>query len=362
MFLSSKSHSIPQVLNIGVLAKLSLAAALILSGGLSFRQSVARAGGVVARGAHESVAQSPRRETQREVHKSHQVSDGKQKRPDTDTWKTTWTDGSDRIEVRAKDVELNEEGTDVKSIKPGGYFIIDHEQAGTERQLKIVQGADGKLKRSFFIEGSPRPFDAEAQAWAAKILLDFARQSDHAAENRVKWLYKQGGLNGALKEISELKSPVIKRVYLAKLLSLGSLDSSAQPRVLEQATRELSSSYELAELLIEAGKHLGANSELRPTFFKTLEAINSDFERRRVLTAVIKMDKTNNEVVQAALQSARSLTSDVELAELLIELARLRTIDEQLRPSFMAAVKKMQSSYEQGRVLIALTNSEKTQP
>ena len=358
MSLSNKSNSMPHSLNLRGFVKLSLAASVML-GGLSFRQSVARADGAAAtQSSRKSTAQSQ----QREVHEHHQESARKQKGHRTDSWKTTWTDGTDRIEIRAKDVELTEEGTDVKSVGAGGYFIVDHEQAGTERQLKIVQGPDGKLKRTFFVEGSPRPFDAEAQAWAAKILLDFARQSDHAAEYRVKWLYKQGGLGSVSREISEIKSEAIKRVYFAKLLGLENLDSAVPSRVLEQAAREIGSPYELSELLIDVGKHLGTNSELRPAFFKTLETINSDFERRRVLSAVIKTDKNNNEVVQAVLQSARSLTSDVELAELLIELARLRTIDDQLRPNFMAAVKKMQSSHEQGRVLIALTGGEKTQP
>lgn len=361
MSLSHNSNSNPHFLSLKGLVKLSLAA-LVIMGGLSYRQSVARATGAATRGSLWSAEQSQQRETQREVREGQTESAGKQKRESSDAWKTTWTDGSDRIEIRVKNAELTEDGTDVKSIAPGGYFVIESDQAGTERQLKIVQGADGKLKRSFFIEGSPRPYDAEAQAWAAKILLDFARQSDHAAENRVKWLYKQGGLNGVLREISEIKSELVKRVYFGKLLGLGNLDSAAPARVLEQATREINSTYELSELLIEVGKRLGTNSELRPVFFKTLENINSDYERRRVLTAVIKIDKTNNEVVQAALQSARSLTSDFELAELLIEVARLRTIDDQLRPNFMAAVKKMQSSYEQGRVLIALTGGDKTQP
>jgi hypothetical protein len=311
------------------------------------------------------LSQASRQSSQREVRRETlEVNDNdsnasRQQSSTTQEWKTTWTDDSDRVEVRARNFQLTDDATGIKSVAQGGYFILDEERGGAERQLKVTAGADGRPNYTYFIGGKSREFDAEAQAWLSGILLNLIRGSDYAAEQRVKWLYEQRGLGGVLKEISVIKSGPVKRAYFQRLIETGHLDSNAAVHIFGQVTRELDSDFERAKLLSDVAGMLVAHNELRAAYFKALDAIDSNFERRRVLTSIVNLENTNKELLIIALQSSLNIKSDFELAEWLIELARVHTIDETLRPGFLAAVKKMQSSHEQGRALVALTNNVK---
>jgi hypothetical protein len=303
--------------------------------------------------------QTPRQQVRREVLEVNDDNGDASRRQGTQEWKSTWTDGSDRVEVRARNFQLTDDGTGIKSVAQGSYFIIDEERGGGERQLKVTAGTDGRLNYAYFIEGKAREFDAEAQAWLSRILLNLVRNSDYAAEQRVKWLYEQRGISGVLNEISLLKSSPVKRAYFQRLIETAQLDSNAVTRIFGQVTRDLDSDYERARLLSDIVGKLATHSELRSAFFKALSTVDSDFERRRVLTSVVNLENTNKELLGMALQSSLNMKSDFELAEWLIELARVHTIDDTLRPGFLAAVKKMQSSHEQGRALVALTHNVK---
>jgi hypothetical protein len=91
----------------------------------------------------------------------------------------------EKLEVKARNVEVTEDGSDVKRIAKGGYLYIDTERGGVKRHLKMVQSADGKLQRTFSVNGQASPFDAEAQEWLSKILVEFLHRPEHSTERRV---------------------------------------------------------------------------------------------------------------------------------------------------------------------------------
>jgi|GEM_PF-2221687 len=305
--------------------------------------------------------QSQQREVRREVVGANgdpvEVS-RRQQMAGTREWKTTWSDGSDRVEVRARDFQLTDDATGIKSLARGGYFVLDEERGG-ERQLKVTADADGRLRYDYHVGGEAREFDSAAQSWLSGVLLKLARSSDFAAEQRVKWLYGRRGVAGVLEEVSSLQGSPVKRAYFQRLFETAPLDSNTAAQVFEQATRELDTDFERAKLLSEVAGLLVSHADLRAPFFKAAGALESDFERRRVLVTVVNLENVNKELLGAALQSSLVMKSDFELAEWLIELARVHTIDESLRPGFLAAVRKMQSTHEQGRALVALTQNVK---
>jgi hypothetical protein len=90
------------------------------------------------------------------------------------------------IEVKARNVELTKDGSDVKRIAKDGYLYIDTERSGVKRHLKMVQSADGKLQRTFSVNGQASPFDAEAQEWLSKILVEFLHQPERSSERVVR--------------------------------------------------------------------------------------------------------------------------------------------------------------------------------
>ncbi|HET6977276.1 MAG TPA: hypothetical protein VFI24_13190 [Pyrinomonadaceae bacterium] len=83
-----------------------------------------------------------------------------------------WKDDHGSGTLRAKNVELTGNSKDVKSIGKDGYLVIDETRDGVRRQLKIEPAANGKLKRTFTVDGVTQEMDGTAKTWLAKILHD----------------------------------------------------------------------------------------------------------------------------------------------------------------------------------------------
>lgn len=83
-----------------------------------------------------------------------------------------WKDEHGSGTLHAKKVELTADSKDVKAIGKDGYLAIDETRDDIRRQLKIEPAADGKLKRTYSVDGVTQEMDETAKAWLAKILHD----------------------------------------------------------------------------------------------------------------------------------------------------------------------------------------------
>ena len=85
---------------------------------------------------------------------------------------TSWKDDHGSGTLKAKNVELTSDSKDVKAIAKGGYLVIDETRDGVRRQLRIEPAGDGKLKRSYSVDGVTQDMDETGKAWLARILHD----------------------------------------------------------------------------------------------------------------------------------------------------------------------------------------------
>jgi hypothetical protein len=83
-----------------------------------------------------------------------------------------WKDDHGSGTLNAKKVELTADSKDVKAIGKDGYLVIDETRDGVRRQLKIEPADDGKLKRTYSVDGVTQEMDETAKAWLARILHD----------------------------------------------------------------------------------------------------------------------------------------------------------------------------------------------
>lgn len=284
----------------------------------------------------------------------------------TETSVTTLTDGALTLELKSRGtVEFTDDDADVKTVSEGGYLSVKEKRgAATVRQVEIVPAPGGGLSRKYSVGGRPREFDGEARAWLGSVLPKAMRESTLGSDARVRRILRQKGVEGALEEIASMKSDYVKRVYQQKLLRLQDYDAATSARVLERAGRDLASEYEHTELLLDVLSHDRLDGAARAAFFKSLDALGSDYERRRVLTQVVEKyaperGALNMEMVGAAFQSAMRLTSEYELAEFLIDFVRQRPLDDAVRPAFMAALDKIQSEHERARAASVLPGGER---
>ena len=86
--------------------------------------------------------------------------------------------------------------------------------------------------------------------------------------------------------------------------------------------------------------------------FKAVGTIESDFERRRVLTSILKRGDNPDDVQARLLQAASTIQSDFELATFLVSFAKVYPeMSPAMRETFMKAADSIDSEHEYGRVM-----------
>lgn len=270
-------------------------------------------------------------------------------------WRALWSEGDCSYEVDARgDIRFNRDVTDVESISAGGSFILEQHVGDDTKRIAIRPGANGMLERTYTVNGATHDYDATARAWFAAALIALDRKTAFAVEQRLPVILERGGVDAVLREISLLDADYARRRYYSTLLSLRSLDATQVQHVVERAGADISSDYELAELLIDLSKRYAIDDRTRPAYVKAVGAIESDYEHRRVLSAIIAGGDLTPAVTRALLEDARRIASDYELAEFLIAVGRKGLLDASSRDAYFAAADKLASHYEHRRALTPL--------
>jgi hypothetical protein len=273
------------------------------------------------------------------------------KEEERNTW--VWSHRDDGVLTEARvdgKVVFTDDYTDVLSVSEDGLFQATDERDGVARKLRVMQGSNGTLQRTYYLNHRQHEFDAEAKAWLSKFLLLAVREGGLNAKARVRYLLRQRGARGVLDEISLIKTDYAKRIYFTTLIEEGSPDSATLNDALKQAARQLSSDYERARFLIDTAARYLSTDELIAVFFEATRKIESDYERHRVLSSVLR-NQPRARVLGPMLESASTIDSDYEKAGFLIEAAPLYISDAALRSAFLRVVNTISSDYERGRVL-----------
>lgn len=121
----------------------------------------------------------------------------------------------------------------------------------------------------------------------------------------------------------------------------------------------MSSSYELAELLIAAQRRSFVDSVSSDAYFKAIGKLTSDYERRRTLSALLKQRPDSPAILAGVLRASSSISSDFELASLLVEFAHVAAVRGELRELYLKAARSITSDFEYRRALQALLEQDK---
>ena len=276
----------------------------------------------------------------------------------TSTSKWEWTDDDWRMRVAVNGkAEFTEDYSDVRSVSEGGFVRIEEERGGETRRIEIRRDADGQVVRSYSVNGESRALDSKGREWMANILLKALRHGSIDVDPRVRQLLRQGGVTRVLQEMEQVKGDYAKRVYFTSLVKNEGLSASDRQRVLAEVGRQITSDYERAGFLKKTAP-IFLNSESSAAYFQNVDTIRSDYERRGVLSSLLKQKDLSEKLLGLVLDSASRLGSDYEKATLLIQASNLYTGDTLLRSAFLRAIETIKSDHERGRVLSALLKNK----
>jgi F0F1-type ATP synthase delta subunit len=274
---------------------------------------------------------------------------------DKNEWVSNHSENGREFNLRIKGKpQFTDDYSDLKSLSAGGSLTIEEKAPSVSRKLEITAGADGKLQRSYWVNGAPRELDAEARQWLSSIILDAVRQSGYDAERRVAQLFERGGAAAVFDELAQIKGDYAKSIYLRQLLKDRQVDAATARKVVQIAARDISSAYEKRQVLAAvAGKYLDDKDTLAE-FAAAIPTINSDYDRGQSLAALVKDRKLSSDQLKIVLPAVAKMSSDYEKANGLLGLLQAGGVEAVAQPAFFEAVNGIQSAYDRARVLNAV--------
>lgn len=249
---------------------------------------------------------------------------------------------------------------DIAGIEGGDLLVVEQRGGAVDRRVEI-RGRDASQRR-WFVSNDERPYDAEARTWLAATLTDLLRRTGYAAEERSRWILSTRGIEGEFQEIALISGDYAKRIYYQALVADGRLDAPTVARVVRQAGDEISSDYDLAELLVSVAAKYPLTEPARTAFVTAANHIESDYDRHRVLAVVLAGRDLPDDLAAAVLGSAGGIQSDYDLAEVLIVLMQKHPIGEGMSRAFFTAVNSIASDYDRHRVLSTLLAQRRAGP
>jgi len=262
------------------------------------------------------------------------------------TTRNGWTSVSLTIDGT---IEFTDDDTDVNSLSPNGRFRLEEGGLLSKRVYEVKADAAGNLTRTYSVGWSTKPMDDEGRAWLARTLPQVIRDSGIGAGPRVARILRQGGPQAVLTEIGRIHSDGSKRVYLEQLFSQATL----KPSDLKDAARlirSISSDGDKAQVIITVDANYFA-TDLRSYLFDAAESINSDGDKRRALSDIVKKDGGSLETLASAARAARHISSDGDKAEVLIEMATPYRPTGGVDMAYFEAANSISSDGDHARVL-----------
>jgi len=269
------------------------------------------------------------------------------------------SDGFSRLQVASTgQIEFTEDERDIQHISPGGHFAIQEKKGLTTRKLEIEPGPDGKLTRSYTYRGEPRPFDDDARAWLAGALQGLIRDGGYGAPARAQRILQRQGPIAVLDEITRIKRDHVKNIYFLELAKSGPLDLTVKQRMIRQASEEISSDGEKAELFERLMAHFWSDASLRESLILSVNTMHSDGEKARLLSRFLEKSDTTSKDAESILGVIERVSSDGEKSRLLQQLAAHYSGGNPVRTAFFRALNTMHSDGERRETLAALLQNK----
>ena len=204
---------------------------------------------------------------------------------------------------------LREDSDDLKS----GQVSLRETSGGTTRRLDIAVDANGTPTRTYSLDGSPHPLDADAKQWAEKRWSLVIGNLLTPAQ-RIDRLLHRGGPEMVMQAIENPADIATQRVLIESYAGNRTLDEETVQRLIVAADRAEPAGDDYDRLL--SLRDIATRQQLTPAqrqlFLNALATREADNESGAALQALlVQLDgKTQAETLASAAAALRALPSD----------------------------------------------------
>lgn len=249
-------------------------------------------------------------------------------------------------------IEFTDDDRDVKTLSPNGRFQLEEGRWFSSRSYEVKADSAGHLAKTYSVGWTTKPLDDEARAWLGRVLPQVIRDTGIGAGPRVARILRQGGPQAVITEIGLIHGDGSRRAYLELLFSQATLNT-AQLEDAAKLIRGISSDGDKAHVIMAMDEKY-FTGELRSYIFEATESINSDGDKRRVLSDFVSKDGSSGDTLVRVAKAAKHISSDGDKAEVLIEVAEPYHATDELRAAYFQAVNSISSDGDHARVLSKL--------
>ena len=291
------------------------------------------------------------------------------------------------------------------------------------RSYEVRAGSGNVLYRAYRVHGREQPLDDSGKRWLADAMPYLIRETGAGAGPRVQRILRNGGPAAVLNEVRAIDSDGSKRIYLRELIDNGHLNEDQARDAMHAAEKVSSDGDKAALLIDVEGAYLrprlrepwfttaatissdgdkknalehaverdGANTEtlnlasktaagissdgdkaavltaiapvygpeIRHAYFRAVNSISSDGDRRHVLISVLKAGHSHPDTLADIMRAAAAMGSDGDKKAVIEEAAQYDLGGEPVRTAFVAAVNTIGSDGDRSAALRAVIRNAK---
>ncbi|WP_208505606.1 hypothetical protein [Roseivirga sp. E12] len=242
----------------------------------------------------------------------------------------THNSGSQRLNVEYDgDIEFADDDKSIKSISRGGYLFIRKTSFGKRREILAEPNSDGTVEYEYRVGRRKEEWGKEAEEFLADMLLEVIRTTGIGAESRVNRFYKEGGLDGVLKEISAIRGDYVSQIYLKVLLDEKDLNDNELEKLAAYVPRELDSDHYITEVFKDHSDKFFKNEKTTEAFLNAIDRMDSDHYVSIILKRAMKEDLSEAATIKV-LSAAEIMDSDHYKTNVFQDLLKRRDLSDNL--------------------------------
>lgn len=262
--------------------------------------------------------------------------------------KTTVTVNDDKGSISftvSEDVVFNENETAIEKFVDDGSLKFKKDGV----KITAETGEDGNIYYTFDGSAKTKNLSGDGQRFLKDAIQTMIAYGV-GAKARAERLYKKGGSSLVLTEVDQLKSDFTKSIYLDYLLSADGLSQPELLAVVKKIGTAVNSDFEKAKLLKENAPVFLSNTATSDAYLEAVKGINSDFEKANALKELLNKPLPGDQFKQV-LEATRSIGSDFEKANVLKQTLNNNNLTAEQFSAVLKTIATIGSDFEKANVL-----------